>query len=112
MQSSVHASQILNPIMSLAFRKAILRPTQLCHNVTQVAWTTRGPPRYLGYTRSQILDKLMRTNAKTCFFVCMASFPMAAYMIYRYKYVLKPGKLEYERQKEAELLAEGAFKNS
>jgi hypothetical protein len=112
MQSSAYALQNINPIMSLAARKAFLRPLQLSQNVTQVAWKSRGPRRYLGYTRSQVLDTLMRTNANTCFYVCLTSFPMAAYMIYRYKYVLKPGKLEYEKQKEAELLAEGAFEKS
>jgi len=63
-------------------------------------------------TRSQLLDKIYRTNATTCFYFLLASGPIAAYGIYRYNYVLKPGKLAYDKQKEAELLAEGAFKKS
>ena len=81
-------------------------------NLTQAAFKTRGPPRLFGYTKSQVLDTLMRSNATICATIAVTSVPLACFMIYRYQYVLKPRKIEYEKMKQEELLSEGAFHKS
>lgn len=89
-------------------RKAYLKPKST-PNLTLVAYKSRGPLRVFGFTKSQILDTMMRSNATICVTISLTSIPLAAIMIYRYQTILKPRKLEYEKKKQEELLAEGAF---
>ena len=54
--------------------------------LTQVAGKKRGPPRFLGYTRSQVLDTVMRSNARICGAVTLLIFPVIAAWAIRYLY--------------------------
>ena len=112
MQSSTHIERNQKPIVARSAANAFLRPKHSSYNVTQVAWKRRSPPRVFGFTKAQVLDTLMRSNARICASFAALSIPTFGYMMYRYHYVLKPRKLEFDKQKEEELLAEGAFKNS
>ena len=49
-----------------------------------VAKKHRGPPRYFGKTKSQILDGVMRGNATTFAFIILCSMPVLVYMIHRF----------------------------
>jgi len=73
----------------------------------QIAGAKRGPARYLGFTKSQWLDKLMRSNANICFSITMMFFPICAYYTHRYMTVIKPAREELARQQTEELLSEG-----
>jgi len=77
--------------------------------LTRVAKKHRGPTRYFGKTKSQILDGVMRANALTWATIVFISMPALAYMIHRYRTVVMPKKkLEQERMHN-ELLSEGKF---
>ena len=52
--------------------------------VQLVAKKHRGPPRYFGKTKSQILDGVMRGNATTFAFIILCSMPVLVYMIHRF----------------------------
>jgi len=67
----------------------------------------RGPPRLLGRTKSQYLDTLMRSNANICAAISFSFFPIVAYYIWRYNFVLKPAREEIARKERAALLEEG-----
>jgi len=67
----------------------------------------RGPPRYLGKTKSQYLDLLMRSNANICALISFSFFPIVAYYTYRYYTVLKPARDAHAAKEQEELLAEG-----
>jgi len=77
------------------------------YQFTQVAGAKRGPRRFLGYTKTQLLDKLMRSNANICAAITFSSIPILAFYVYRYYTVLKPVKDELELKAREELLAEG-----
>ena len=95
--------------MGLSNGKTFLRPHQSTPNLTLVAWKKRGPPRIFGWTKTQVLDAMMRTNVRVCATFSLGIVPFVAIWMYRYQTILKPNKLEYERKKQEELLAEGAF---
>ena len=99
-------------LVGISNNRTFLRSQQGNANLTLVAWKTRGPRRLLGWTRSQMLDFLMRSNARICATFSLGFFPLVGFWIYRYQTVLKPNKREYERKKQEELLAEGAFEKS
>lgn len=73
----------------------------------QVAGAKRGPKRFLGKTKAQFLDVLMRSNANLCFAITLSFFPICGYYTYRYFNVIKPAREEIERQAAEDLLAEG-----
>ncbi len=98
--------------------------------MAQVAHKRRGPPRFLGYTKSQILDFFMRSNARVCATISFSALPIIVFWMYRYlvpsvsctchafsflnppfryQTVLKPAKLEYEAKRQEELLSEGKY---
>ena len=84
----------------------LLRPSRPAL-LLPAAGVKRGPPRFLGRTKSQYLDILMRSNANICALISFSFFPIVAYYTYRYYTVLKPARdLAAERER-AELLAEG-----
>ena len=112
MQSRHQLSNNQSSIVGLSSSRPFLRPHQLNPNLTLVAWTKRGPHRYLGWTRTQVLDSLMRSNARICATICMCFFPVVGAWVYRYHTVLKPAKLEFEQKRQEELLAEGKFEKS
>ena len=89
--------------------KSFLKPIKPTTSFIQVAGAKRGPPRYLGWTKSQVLDTLMRTNARICFSFALLFFPVCIAWGYRYQTVLKPKKVMRERKREEELLAEGKY---
>lgn len=74
---------------------------------TQVAGAKRGPPRFLGRTKTQYLDGFMRSNATICATLSLSFFPIVAYYVYRYNWVLKPAREEIARREAEALLAEG-----
>ena len=73
----------------------------------QIAGAKRGPPRFLGRTKTQYLDVLMRSNATICATASLSFFPIVAYYMYRYYFVLKPVRDETARLEKEALLAEG-----
>lgn len=77
--------------------------------LTQVAGAKRGPSRFLGKTRSQILDSFMRSNARICALITATFFPICAYWTWRYNYIIKPKREELKKVAEQELLAEGKY---
>ena len=60
--------------------------------LVQSAGKKRGPPRFLGKTKSQYLDWLMRSNANICALISLSFFPLAGWYSYRYFTVLKPAR--------------------
>jgi len=77
--------------------------------LTRVAKKHRGPPRYFGKTKSQLLDGFMRANALTWSSVVLLSMPLLAYMIHRYRTVVMPAKKLEQERVHNELLSEGKF---
>jgi len=73
----------------------------------QVAGAKRGPTRYFGKTKAQLLDGLMRSNANICFALTLSFFPICAYYTYRYFNVIRPARQELDRKAAEDLLAEG-----
>ncbi len=51
----------------------------------------------------------MRSNARICATVTFSALPLIALWTYRYQTVLKPAKIEYQKKKAEELLAEGKY---
>ena len=92
-------------IMIGAVTRNLLRPTNL--TLTQVAGRKRGPPRFLGKTKAQYLDWLMRSNANICALISFSFFPIVAGYTYRYITVLKPARDAKAAEEEEALLAEG-----
>ena len=92
-------------IMIGAVTRNLLRPTSL--TLTQVAGRKRGPPRFLGKTKAQYLDWLMRSNANICALISFSFFPIVAGYTYRYITVLKPARDAKAAEEEEALLAEG-----
>jgi len=76
-------------------------------SIVPSAGRKRGPPRYLGKTKSQYLDILMRSNANICALISFSFFPIVAYYTYRYYTVLKPARDAHAAKEREELLAEG-----
>ena len=92
-------------IMIGAVTRNLLRPTR--PTLTQVAGRKRGPPRFLGKTKAQYLDWLMRSNANICALISFSFFPIVAGYTYRYITVLKPARDAKAAEEEEALLAEG-----
>jgi len=65
----------------------------------------------LGLTKSQILDKFVRSNAVICAIASFTVVPVVCFWFYRYVTVLKPRKAAWEAQQREELLAEGKAPN-
>jgi len=82
----------------VAFAGAVLPPRRFRH---------RGPPRFLGRTKAQYLDLLMRTNTRLSAFVTFIAVPALMIWSYRYITVLKPAKDAAKQKETEELLAEG-----
>jgi len=74
--------------------------------LVQTAGAKRGPRRYLGNTKSQWLDRLMRTNANICALITVSSFPIGVYYSWWFVQNKKARKALEEKQTE-DLLAEG-----
>lgn len=91
------------------FGRTILRPTAVC--LSQSAGAKRGPPRFLGRTKSQVLDKFVRSNAVICALASFTVVPFVCFWVYRYVTVLKPQKAAWEAAQIEELLAEGKAPN-
>lgn len=67
----------------------------------------RGPPRLLGWTKTQALDFLIRTNAGICALLSFSAVPFILLWTYRYQTVLKPAKEAREKARIEDLLSEG-----
>jgi len=79
-------------------------------SVTRIATKKRGPPRYLGFTKAQILDEFMRTNARIWATVTFGSLPLFAWMLHNYRKNVKPEQERILREREEALLSEGKYK--
>ena len=88
-----------------AVTKNLLRPVSV--SLAQTAGRKRGPPRFLGKTKSQYLDWLMRSNANICALISFSFFPIVAWYSYRYFTVLKPARDALAAQDKEDLLSEG-----
>ena len=88
-----------------AVTRNLLRPSSL--TLTQVAGRKRGPPRFLGKTKAQYLDWLMRFNANICALISFSFFPIVAWYSYRYITILKPARDAKAAEEKEALLAEG-----
>ena len=91
-------------MISGSFRTLLKSPS---FSIVPAAGKKRGPPRYLGRTKSQYLDILMRSNANICALISFSFFPIVAYYTYRYYTVLKPARDAHAAKEREELLAEG-----
>ena len=92
-------------IGAAAVTRNLLRPTSL--TLTQVAGRKRGPPRFLGKTKAQYLDWLMRSNANICALISFSFFPIVVWYSYRYITILKPARDAKAAEDKEALLAEG-----
>jgi len=70
------------------------------------AGAKRGPKRYFGNTKSQWLDKLMRTNANICALIAVSFIPFAIYYTYGTLQAKKERKAIEDKRTE-DLLSEG-----
>ena len=86
-------------------RSVFLRPSKTL--IVQSAGKRRGPPRWLGKTKTQYLDWLMRSNANICAAISFGFFPLAAWYSYRYYTVLKSARDAAAAKEQEDLLAEG-----
>jgi len=75
--------------------------------IIQSAGKKRGPPRFLGRTKTQYIDTLMRSNASICAVISFGFVPLAGWYSYRYFTVLKPAREAKVAREQEELLAEG-----
>jgi len=92
---------------SLMFRRlSFLAPNSHTQVSSQRA-LRRGPPKFLGRTKTQYLDMLMRSNANICAAISLSFFPIAAYFTWRYLYVLKPEREAVVAKQNEDLLSEG-----
>jgi len=83
----------------------LLVPRQV--QLVQAAGAKRGPKRYFGQTKSQWLDKLMRSNANICATISLSFFPICGYYTWRYYNVIRPARDALEAKEREDLLAEG-----
>jgi len=74
-----------------------------------VALKHRGPRRYLGRTRAQLLDALLANNAYFWLSVGVISFSSLCFLIYRYQYVVLPEQEAIKEKIETDLLSEGRY---
>jgi len=98
-------------LLSIGYRRQAV-------SANSIALKHRGPPRFLGKTKSQLLDTITVYNAYFWVFATAASTGILSYMIYRLAYVVNPEvekamqeKQEELRQKEEELLSEGRYQH-
>lgn len=61
----------------------------------------------MGLTKSQWLDKLMRSNANICAALSFSFFPIVGYYTWRYMNVIKPAREAQEAEAREDLLSEG-----
>jgi len=85
--------------------------------VNSIALKHRSPPRFLGKTKSQLLDTVTIYNAYFWLSALVFGLGSLGFMIYRLAYVVNPEvekallqKEEELRRKEEELLSEGRYK--
>merc|ERR1712062_14039 len=77
--------------------------------VNSVAFKHRGPRRFMGKTRAQLLDHVLAKNAYFWLVVAFGSFSLVSFLIYRFQYVVLPEQEALKEKVEAELLAEGRY---
>jgi len=77
--------------------------------VNCVALKHRGPRRYLGKTKAQILDYVLANNAYFWLFVATGAFSLVSFLMYRFQYVYIPEQEALKEKIESELLAEGRY---
>lgn len=75
--------------------------------IPQTRGAKRGPPRFFGKTKTQLLDSVMRSNANICFAASLSFFPIFAFYSYRYMTVLKPAREARDAKDREDLLSEG-----
>ena len=92
-------------IRSHLIKSVLLKPSTSL--LVQSAGKKRGPPRFLGKTKTQYLDWLMRSNANICATISFGFFPLAGWYFYRYQTVLKPARDAAAAKEQEDLLAEG-----
>jgi len=105
--SASSAATSLSPLTTSSAPKFLTPSSRI--QIAQVAGAKRGPSRFLGKTRSQILDSFMRSNARICAVITATFFPICAYWTWRYNYIIKPKREELKKVAEQELLAEGKY---
>lgn len=67
----------------------------------------RGPKRYFGYTRAQILDGAMLTNSNICLLISLSSIPFFIYLTSHYVTKVKPETDKRVDAAKQDLLSEG-----
>jgi len=92
-------------------KNSSLRGLALLSAPSPLLWSVRGvkrgPPKFLGRTKTQYLDMLMRSNANICAAISLSFFPIAGYYTYRYFTVLKPAREAKLAEQNEDLLSEG-----
>jgi len=74
-----------------------------------VALKHRGPPRYMGKTKAQLLDRVMSNNAYFWLSIAVISFSALCFLIYRFQYVVLPEQEALKEKVETDLLSEGRY---
>lgn len=67
----------------------------------------RGPPKLLGRTKSQWLDSLQRSAAKTSFGVSVLGVVLGGALLYSFFNTVAPERREAKQKENEALLAEG-----
>jgi len=91
-------------LLSVGHRSQVVNSVALKH-----VQSKRGPPRYLGNTKAQLLDKIMANNAYFWLSVGGLAFTLLCALIYRFQYVVLPEQEAIKEKVESELLAEGRY---
>ncbi|TRY72336.1 hypothetical protein TCAL_16152 [Tigriopus californicus] len=92
--------------------KALLAlPTQLTRqrlfHGSAIQHARRGPKRYFGYTRAQLLDGVMLTNSNICLLISLSSIPFFIYLTSHYVTAVKPETDKRVQAAKEDLLSEG-----
>lgn len=80
--------------------------------VNSVALKHRGPRRFLGKTKAQLLDHVLANNAYFWLVTAVGAFSLVSFLIYRFQYVVLPEQEALKEKVEAELLAEGRYEGN
>ena len=61
----------------------VFSPSSVQHQYQQFRGVKRGPLRFMGKTKAQFLDMLMRSNARICVLLSLTVVPISIFGTYR-----------------------------
>jgi len=98
-------------LLSVGFRSQVVKSQDPVLPLLQnsVALKHRGPPRFLGRTKAQLMDGILANNAYFWLSVGVLSFSLLSFLIYRFQYVVLPEQEALKEKVETDLLSEGRY---